>query len=167
MASQLTLNQLVGSSSLPRLTITLSAKEPARSVRAGSLIRLVSPDGLSGRGTVHDRRGSCWFDPLPDRQARAWPARRVDQLFGLSYVWLKIVFPAWVMTSVALVIPLETGLMPSQLPFGQPATLPLTVAWGTNVTVMLKTPRPLWSAFPRSAEPLDVSGTGFWPGASL
>jgi hypothetical protein len=45
MAEQLTLNQLVGSSSLPRLTSTLCTKEPVRAIRtvlvaAGGLILL-------------------------------------------------------------------------------------------------------------------------------
>ena len=42
MAEQLTLNQLVGSSSLPRLTSTLITKEPVRIVRTGSPIRVVA-----------------------------------------------------------------------------------------------------------------------------
>ena len=41
MAEQLTLNQLVGSSSLPRLTSILSVKEPVRAVRTGSRLWLV------------------------------------------------------------------------------------------------------------------------------
>ena len=49
MAEQLTLNQLVGSSSLPRLTSIPSTNEPVRALRAGSLIRAGDTEFLPGR----------------------------------------------------------------------------------------------------------------------
>src|SRR5438045_2720862 len=76
----------------------------------------------------------------------------------------KIVLPACVIESMALGMPSTTGLTPCQFPFGQPATFPLTDGAAANVTVKSKTPRPLWSALPRSAEAEPIAGTGFCPG---
>ena len=53
MAEQLTLNQLVGSSSLPRLTSILSTKEPVRATRDG-----LSDSGRTPFRTPLSRRGS-------------------------------------------------------------------------------------------------------------
>src|SRR5881628_2229071 len=72
------------------------------------------------------------------------------------------------MVSVAVLLPSNTGLMPLQLPFGQPATFPSTVGDAViGPTVRFKTPRPLWSALPRFCEPVVDAGTGFWPGEAL
>lgn len=69
---------------------------------------------------------------------------------GQAAVGPKIVLRACVIASVAAGVPSMTGLIPCQLPFGHPATFPLTVGEAANVTVRSKTPRPLWSALPRS-----------------
>jgi hypothetical protein len=77
-------------------------------------------------------------------------------------------WPPCSIVSDADVMPLLTGLMPFQLPLGQPATLPLTSGAGSaSETVIDRTPRPLWSELPRSWEPVPVAGTGFWPGTKL
>ena len=73
--------------------------------------------------------------------------------------------PPCVIVSVAVLPPSKVPLTPLQLPFGQPATFPFTVVGAVSgPTVRLRTPRPLWSAFPRSCEPVVLTGTGFWPG---
>src|SRR6266511_1037967 len=80
----------------------------------------------------------------------------------------KIRLPPCVMVRVAVRGPSKTGLTPVQLPFGQPAVFPLTVEDAVmGPTVRFRTPRPLWSALPRSCEPVVVAGTGFWPAAAL
>jgi hypothetical protein len=79
----------------------------------------------------------------------------------------KTVLLPCVIESMALGMPSTTGLTPCQLPFGQPATFPLTVGAAANVTLKSKTPRPLWSALPRSADAEPIDGTGFCPGDEL
>src|SRR5436309_8068034 len=69
------------------------------------------------------------------------------------------------MVRVAVLPPSQTGLTPLQLPFGHPAVFPFTVALAViGPTVRFRTPRPLWSALPRSWLPVACAGTGFWPG---
>src|SRR5215471_9897174 len=79
----------------------------------------------------------------------------------------KINLPACVILSVALGIPSTTGSTPCQFLFGQPAVFPSTVGAAANVTEKSKTPRPLWSALPRSSEAEPIAGTGFCPGDGL
>src|SRR5438128_1206258 len=86
---------------------------------------------------------------------------------GQAAVGPKIVAPACVIVSMALGVPSTTGLIPCQLPFGQPAVFPLTVGATANVAVKSKTPRPLWSALPRPEEVEPIAETGFCPGDVL